>query len=172
MIGGILGLAVLFVVGGWVAVGSNSKANKPVDTHVQGVATDKAEKAPSVSLAKLEGGKVALTEYRGEKPVIVDFWASWCPNCRRDMPVLNRLYKKYKGKVEVVAINLQESETTVKDFVDSQGFEFIIALDPAGVASRDFGVRYTNTHVLIDKQGNIVRVVPGDISESDFTSLL
>lgn len=128
--------------------------------------------APDFSLAKLDGGTISVAEFRGKKSVVVDFWASWCPNCRRDIPNLNRFYEKYKDKIEVIGVNLQEAEPTVKDFIASRGISFPIALDPSGQASRTFGIQYTNTHFLIDKDGHLVRQIPGDISESDIVSLI
>lgn len=128
--------------------------------------------APDFTLQKLGGGTISLSEFRGKKPVIVDFWASWCPNCRRDMPNLNRYYEKYKDKVEVIGVNLQESESTVSGFVAARGISFPIALDPAGLASSAFGIRYTNFHILIDKAGNLTRLIPGDIQDSDITRLI
>lgn len=128
--------------------------------------------APDFSLAKLGGGAISLAEFRGKKAVVVDFWASWCPNCRRDMPNLNRFYEKYKDKVEVIGVNLQEKESTVQDFIASRGISFPVALDPRGAASNAFGIRYTNTHFLVDKEGNLVRTIPGDIGEADILSLI
>lgn len=128
--------------------------------------------APDFTLQKLGGGTISLSEFRGKKPVVVDFWASWCPNCRRDMPKLNGFYEKYKDTVEVIGVNLQEKESTVKNFVESRGIGFPIALDPSGHASNAFGIQYTNTHFLIDINGNLVRTIPGDIREADIISLI
>lgn len=128
--------------------------------------------APDFTLQKLGGGTITLSEFRGKKPVVVDFWASWCPNCRRDMPNLNRFYEKYKDKVEVIGVNLRESESTVGNFIASKSIAFPIAFDPRGQASNAFGIQYTNTHFLIDIDGNLVRTIPGDIRESDITSLI
>lgn len=127
--------------------------------------------ASAFSLEKLGGGLIALVDYRDKKPVIVDFWATWCPNCRRDLPHMNALYQTYKDKVEVIAINLQEDSVTVARFVQDQGLAFPVALDPKGEATLAYGVRYTNLHVLVDKAGNLVRTVPGDIREKDFQEL-
>jgi len=131
-----------------------------------------ASLAPDFTLQKLGGGTIMLSEFRGKKPVVVDFWASWCPNCRRDMPNLNRFYKKYKDKVEVIGVNLQEKESTIQNFINSRGISFPIALDPSGRASNAFGIQYTNTHFLIDINGNLVRTIPGDIREADITALI
>ncbi|MEX1997533.1 MAG: TlpA disulfide reductase family protein [Candidatus Andersenbacteria bacterium] len=124
------------------------------------------------TLEKLGGGTITLAEYRGQKPVIVDFWASWCPNCRRDMPKVNGWYQQYRDQVEVIGVNLQESPKTVQQFVDSNDIVFPIAFDPAGVASAQFGIQFTNTHLLFNKTGELVRVIPGDITEADIVSLI
>lgn len=131
-----------------------------------------AQLAPDLSLNLLDGSTVNLSDYRGKKPVVLDFWASWCPNCRRDMPNLNRYYDKYKEQVEVIGVNLHENEGTVRDFIASRGINFPIALDPSSQAARAYGIQYTNTHFLIDKEGKLIRTVPGDIRESDIQDLI
>lgn len=124
------------------------------------------------TLEKLGGGTITLAEYRGEKPVILDFWASWCPNCRRDMPKVNRWYEQYQGQVEVIGINLQENPKTVEKFVQQNNIIFPIAFDPAGSVSATFGIQFTNTYFLFNKAGELIRVIPGDIKEEDVVSLL
>src|SRR3989338_4249146 len=136
------------------------------------ISADSTHTAPDFTLQKLGGGTISLSEFKGKKPVVVDFWASWCPNCRRDMPNLNRFYEKYKDKVEVIGVNLQERESAVADFIKSRGINFPIALDPSGRASNAFGIQYTNTHFLIDINGNLIRTIPGDIREADIESLI
>lgn len=131
-----------------------------------------AQLAPDLSLELLSGGTFNLADYRGKKPVVLDFWASWCPNCRRDMPNLNRYYDKHKDQVEVIGINLHENKSTVQKFISSQDINFPIALDPQSIAARKFGIQYTNTHFLISKEGKLVRTIPGDIRESDIESLI
>lgn len=124
------------------------------------------------TLEKLGGGTISLAEYRGQKPVIVDFWASWCPNCRRDMPKLNHWYEQHRDQVEVIGINLQENHDVVQQFIQSNNISFPIALDATGVASANFGIQFTNTHFLFNKSGELVRVIPGDLKEADMVSLV
>lgn len=169
----ILVLAVLLGVMIWnrgaqVASTPNSQANLLSASENN----NNSNQAPDFTLSKLGGGTIKLSDYRGQKPVVVDFWASWCPNCRRDMPNLNRFYEKYKDQVEVIGVNLQESQSVVEKFISSRNISFPIALDPSGQASRAFGIQYTNTHFLIDKEGNLVRTIPGDIREADIQSLI
>lgn len=174
IVGAIILSGGLLFFARWYGGGALQTPNSRANIHSQaniGSAVN-SQSAPDFSLAKLGGGTISLSEFKGKKPVVVDFWASWCPNCRRDMPSLNRFYEKYKDKVEVIGVNLKEKESTVQNFIASRGISFPIALDPSGQASRVFGIQYTNTHFLIDINGNLVRTIPGDISESDIVSLI
>lgn len=174
--GAVVLVVGLLALGRWYGNGSSpthgsAQNNIQQQANISG-ATQNQNQAPDFSLSKLGGGSITLAEYKDKKPVIVEFWASWCPNCRRNMPHMNGFYQKYKGQVEVIGINLQEDQSKVQNFVSSMGISYPIALDPYGQASRAYGVQYTNYHVLIDKNGSIVRVKPGDIQESDFQSLI
>lgn len=170
-IAAVLGLVVIVLV---LNSGNSTQSESVPGTHQANISqsADNKEKAPDFSLQKLSGGTITLSEYQGKKAVILDFFATWCPNCRRDMPVANKLYEKYKNDIEVIGINLQENPKKVEDFIASRGIIFPIALDPRNRASSAYGVRYTNFHVLIDKQGDILRLVPGDIREKDFLDLI
>ncbi len=128
--------------------------------------------APDFTLEKLGGGTISLAEYKGRKGVVLDFWTTWCPNCKRNMPRLNAFYEKYKDQVEVIGINMQENPSLVQKTITKWGITFPIALDSNSSVTRAYGVRYTNVHVLIDKEGNVVRLIPGDISEADILELI
>ena len=128
--------------------------------------------APNFTLDLLNGGSVTLADFRGKKPVVLDFFATWCPNCRRDMPHLNGLYEKYKDQIEVIGVDLQEQAPLVEKFVTDLELDFPIALDINGAVARQYGVRYTNFHILIDKEGKVIGSIPGDIKEEDFIKLI
>jgi len=128
--------------------------------------------APQFTLSNLEGGTISLADYKGEKPVVLDFFATWCPNCRRDMPKLSRWYEQYSDRVEVIGIDLQEPSATVQKYIQAANISFPIVLDTTGSTSRDYLIRFTNTHVLIDKEGNIYKTIPGDIRERDILELI
>ncbi len=164
----------MVVVAGLLIFGKFSSSNTPSGTASirNSVLNGSDSLAPDFTLEKLGGGTISLAEFKGKKPVVIDFWASWCPNCRRDMPKLNSFYEKYKDKVEVIGVNLQEKKSTIQNFISSRGISFPIALDPRGEASHAFGIQYTNTHFLIDSNGNLVRTIPGDIREADIVSLI
>lgn len=147
-----------------------------IQTLTQQAATkrDQADKipAPDFTLKSLEGPNISLADYKGVKPVILDFWATWCPNCRRDMPVLSDLYEKYNGEVEVIAVNIQESESLVSNFVDSLGLKFKVVLDTDGAIARKYGITYTSTKVFIDVNGVVQDTFPADVTDDDFQELL
>ena len=167
-----------FIVGGIVLliailIGFGGSENRDLNSNQFGghSALDTAPEG-DFTLKSLDGRDITLSDYVGEKPVILDFWASWCPNCRRDMPNLSRFYEKYKEDVEVIGVNLQEREATVKKYIDNADIKFPIVLDPNGSAARSFGANYTNYHVLINKDGSIAGTVPGDISEAQVVALI
>ena len=82
--------------------------------------------APDFELEDLEGTTMTLASYRG-KLVFLNFWATWCPPCRAEMPSMQELYDNLGGETfEVVAVDLQESNKTVQGFIDEFGFTFSI----------------------------------------------
>ncbi|MBI4175199.1 redoxin domain-containing protein [Candidatus Berkelbacteria bacterium] len=127
---------------------------------------------PDLVLTSLAGETVNLNQFVGQKAVVVDFWASWCPNCQRDMPKMQTMYDEYKESVEILAINLQEPRRDIEQFVSSRKLTYPVLLDSTGKASRTFGITYTNTHILITKSGQILGVLPGDIREDDIKQLI
>lgn len=154
-----------------IHIGSEEIQNLSI-TEVLPSPTPTVVTVPDFSLEKLGGGQVTLSDYRGQKPVILDFFASWCPNCQRSMPRLSGWYDQYKDDVEVIGVNLREDTTTVESFVSRYGISFPIAMDPDSIAASSYGVQYTNYHVLINRDGSLHDLVIGDISEDDVLGLI
>lgn len=167
----IIGVVAVAVVGIGAFALSKSAPASPTST-AQNVTTQTVTAAPDFSLQKLGGGTIALADYKGKKPVILDFWATWCPNCARDIPHQEAWYQKYQDKIEVIGIDLQEDPSVVAKAVSDRGITYPIALDPQAATAQAYGVPGTNYHVLVDKNGNVVKTIPGDISEQDFLSLI
>ncbi len=112
--------------------------------------------APDFDLLDLEGNHVKLSDYRG-KTVVLDFWATWCPPCRRALPHLQELQDEYadQGIVVVAIATDQQGLKVVKPFVEQQGFTFKVVLGGAEVANAFGGVRSIPTTFFITPDGRI-----------------
>ena len=119
--------------------------------------------APSVTFITIEGQKISLHEMRG-KVVLVNFWATWCPPCRAEMPAIEKVYRAYKDLgLEVLAVNTtdQDSETDAAAFVDELALSFPIPLDRTGDVSAAYSLRGLPSTYFIDADGVIRSVVVG-----------
>ncbi|MEM6997994.1 MAG: redoxin domain-containing protein [Patescibacteria group bacterium] len=141
------------------------------------LSSDDVEKEFALQVADFEvettrGTKVKLSDLAKDRPTMVGFWASWCPNCRRNLPVQNDLFSKYSDRVHIVEVNLNETRDKVDNYVDGKGFDFFVAYDEQGLVSRAWGVGYTNTHILIGNDGSLIDIHTGDVDDSIFQRLL
>ncbi len=166
----ILGIGAVVLVA--VALIGFSRTSSPSHQTANQASPQAATAAADLALQSLDGTTIKLSDYKGKKPVVLDFFATWCPNCQRNMPHVSALYSQYKDRVEIIAVDLQEEKSLVQKFVQQYGVTYPVVLDPNGTARDAFQVQYTNVHVLIDKDGNVVRTIPGDLQESDLQSLL
>jgi peroxiredoxin len=126
--------------------------------------------APPVTFTSLKGEKVATGELRGQV-VLVNFWATDCPSCIKEMPALKSTYEKYRGRgLELIAVAMRHDPPNyVINFTEKNALPFKVALDPMGELAKAFGdVKLTPTTFLIDKRGDIVTRILG---EPDFTRL-
>jgi peroxiredoxin len=101
----------------------------------------------------LGGASVKLGDQRG-KIVLLNFWATWCPPCRAEMPSIEKLWKKTEDKAfTVMAVSIGERPLTVKDFVERQKYSYPVFVDPSGELGNAFGVRSIPTTYILDKSG-------------------
>jgi cytochrome c biogenesis protein CcmG/thiol:disulfide interchange protein DsbE len=124
--------------------------------------------APSFSLDALDSDKTYGLESTN-KPIVINFWASWCAPCREEAPDLVRLYDQYRDNLDVYAINLTNSDsmTNVERFVNEFGFEFPVLLDQEGDVGKTYQVLAIPTTFFIDENGTIVHKIVGFASSSD-----
>ncbi len=118
--------------------------------------------APRFSLPDLDGERVDWKRFEG-RPVIVNFWATWCPPCRAELPAMNRAWRILeKEGVAMVAINVGEDADTVFTFTGDYPIDFPVLLDEEGVVVKEWGVRALPTTYVVDGAGHIVyRAVGG-----------
>lgn len=124
-------------------------------------------RAPDFELQSLDGKKVKLSHFRGKK-VLLNFWATWCPPCRMEMPHMEKFYEEFKDKdVVVLAVNLSMTEKSVNDvpiFVKQYGLSFPVVLDENGEVSGNYQVIAYPTSYIIDSQGVIRNKFQGAIN--------
>ncbi|MGE5320612.1 MAG: peroxiredoxin family protein [Hyphomicrobiaceae bacterium] len=126
--------------------------------------------APAATFTTLEGKTISLEELRG-KIVLVNFWATSCPGCVKEMPDLIETYNQYKGRgFEIVAVAMSyDPPNYVANFAKTRQLPFPVALDVNGEHARAFGnVQLTPTSFIIGKDGRIIQEKLGDL---DFTKL-
>jgi peroxiredoxin len=128
--------------------------------------------APDFSLARLDGDSLTLSDFRG-KPVLINFWASWCPPCRRELPALEAAYAAYGNDIGFIAVDVKEAPETVAAFVEEIGLTFPVALDQDGrVSSRLYEIRGTPTTVFVDANGVVAARHVGPLDEAMIDSYL
>jgi thiol-disulfide isomerase/thioredoxin len=110
---------------------------------------------------RLDGTQTRLGSLKG-KVVFLNFWATWCPPCREEMPSMEALHQIFRGKdLEFLAIDIQEDRNTVAAFMRDKGLNFPAALDSTGRISAEYGIRGIPTTFIIDREGAVVATVVG-----------
>lgn len=123
----------------------------------QGVAVASINnRAPDFELENLNSERIRLSQLRG-KPVILNFWATWCAPCVIEMPIIQRSYEKYPGQFYVLAINAGEPQLKVERFVEDIGLTFDVLLDPGGAIQDLYRIRGYPTSYFVDAEG-IIRI--------------
>ncbi|MBI6871088.1 TlpA family protein disulfide reductase [Clostridium aciditolerans] len=134
---------------------SDSTTNQP-DPSVVINPTSVKVKAPNFKLKDLNGKEVSLSDLKG-KGVFLNFWATWCPPCRGEMPDIQKLYEENKNSdFIIIAINIGEDKDTVKSFIDSNGYKFQILLDSDQSTASKYSITGIPASFFIDKNGNII----------------
>lgn len=117
--------------------------------------------APALQAVDLTGAPRTLADYRG-KVVVLNFWASWCPPCLREMPSMERLRVKMAGRpLAVVALDSAETRQEVDAFLSKMTLGFPILLDPDGSNTKRWKVFALPTTFLLDAEGRVRHVLTG-----------
>lgn len=132
------------------------------------VKEETVEKAPNFIAFDKDGKEVRLSDFKGKKAVVVNFWASWCPPCKAEMPYFNNAAKKYKNNdLEILMINLTDGMRETKDkaleYVKKEGYNMNILFDEQLNGASAYNVQALPRTLFIDKSGNI---------QNDYTGLI
>ena len=179
-------IAVLFVAALIVSVKIygrlSEKTDPPANTQSQSVPEENTsalsetvsiEKAADFYAFDLNGNKVTLAEKIG-KPVVVNFWATWCPPCKAELPHFEKLYKELGGEVEFMMVDMtdgkRETVNDVKDFVEENGYTFPVYCDREQNAAMTYSVYSIPVTLFIDKEGNLSDMRIGVLDEETLKS--
>lgn len=136
---------------------TDSESNEEKINLQQGMkmSADVSKQAPEFSLRTLEGNEVKLSDYKGKK-VIINFWATWCPPCKAEMPAMQKLYERVNGQFDLLAINI-DPKNDVAGFVNDNRITFPVLLDESGKINESYSILSVPTTFLVDEKGIIVK---------------
>ena len=133
------------------------------------------EPATDFTVQNGDGETVYLSDHFG-KPIIVNFWASWCPPCQAEMPYFDAAYEVYGDQVEFLMVNLtdgsRETIDSAKEFITENGYSFPVYYDTQGSGVNAYGVMSIPTTVCITPEGDVYSLQSGSFSEESLQALL
>ncbi len=124
-------------------------------------------RAPDFTVYDANGNPVKLSDYIG-KPVVLNFWASWCPPCKSEMPDFQEVYQELGGQVQFLMVNTTVSDTMAdaKAFIQSMGYTFPVFYDTQDLASIAYGINSWPNTCFINAKGQLVARANGAISKA------
>ncbi|HPA11134.1 MAG TPA: TlpA disulfide reductase family protein [Treponemataceae bacterium] len=124
---------------------------------------------PEFNAPGLAGGMIESTEFAG-KVTLLNFWATWCPPCRKEMPSIERLHAAMNGfDFSIVAISVSEKKNTVEEFIASAGYTFPIYLDERGSIGSALASQGIPTTYILDKNGLVIAGIVGSFEYDNET---
>lgn len=130
------------------------------------------DKAPDFQLVDLEGESHQLSDYKGQG-VFLNFWGTWCKPCAKEMPAMDRQYEVFKDQgVQLLAVNIAQSDFEVQSFADQYNLSFPIAIDKTKSVMTAYNIIPLPTTVLVNPEGEIERVITGEMTEQDIEGFM
>ena len=172
----VVAVGALFGLMGWALAQSGGQPGGLGINNDFGEIDIQQRAAPQFAVEGLDGDTVDLTALRG-KVVMLDFWSSWCPPCRREAPSLAQVYREYRDRnVEFVGVAIWDSPGEVRRYVEDFELDFPNVVDDRGRIGIDYGVAGIPEKFFIDSKGNVVRKFVGpmepDVLRDALDSLL
>ena len=167
----------LLIVAGVFSLLLMGRGSSPAGAGATGTVTASLKEEPKVgSLAPdfelkdiATGEMVKLSSLRG-RPVWINFWATWCPPCREEMPEMEKIYSEYKDRnLAILGVDVQESEQAVKEFTRSLELTWTFMIDPNGAITDRYFVGGLPSHYFVDREGVIQAVHVGGLTNMSGT---
>lgn len=170
----VLGLVVFFGYSGY-----SNYLSTPSEGAKSSESKKELQEATEIALLDKEGKAVKLSDFRG-KTVFLNFWATWCHACEKEMPDMEKLYHAYgKNQNDVVFLSVampdgkgDVSPDEIRSFIEKKGYTFPVLFDEKGEAFASYGVRALPTTFMITTEGKIYGYVPGAMNEETMKQVI
>ena len=130
------------------------------------------DEAPDFTLVDLKGEEHRLSDYKGQG-VFLNFWGTWCKPCAKEMPAMDRQYEIYKEQgVQVLAVNIAQSDFEVQRFASQYGLDFPIVIDKTKSVMEAYNIDPLPTTLLINPEGDIEQIIRGEMTEQDIAGFM
>lgn len=143
----------------------NNKTQLAEDSPKRG---DEKIPAPDFTVFDAKGNEVKLSDFAG-KPVVLNFWASWCPPCKVEMPYFDKIYAEVKDEIVFMMVDVvdgtRETQAKGQKYIEAQGYSLPIYFDNKQDAAYTYGISSIPTTFFIDADGNIITAYQGAIDE-------
>ncbi|MEH6445595.1 MAG: TlpA disulfide reductase family protein [Oceanospirillaceae bacterium] len=148
---------IVFSCSSYLALAQTSSQSTPKNQN----GSQQLENAVNFKLLDLQNNTHQLADFEG-KTLIVNFWASWCGPCRKEIPAMNRAWAELKDKnVAMLAINYGEDKDSVAAFIKDYPIDFTVLLDESNVTSQDWKIMAMPTTVIVNSKGQIIERILG-----------
>ncbi|YCI75280.1 thiol-disulfide oxidoreductase ResA [Bacillus sp. R1-10] len=125
----------------------------------------KGSEAPNFVLTDMEGKEHKLSDYKG-KGVLLNFWGTYCKPCEYEMPYMENQYKNFKDQgVEILAVNVGESDYAVNNFITKHDLTFPVMIDKGREVENAYRVDILPVSFLVDKEGKVIDIITGALTE-------
>lgn len=163
-------IGVLVVLFSTMIFAGSLMENKP-ENNSSNTSSFVNDKAPDFALKSVDGKVVKLSDYKG-KVIILDFWATWCPPCRKGIPDLISIQNEYKNDVVIIGVSLDGDKTIkdVPDFIKQYGINYPIVYGDEKIVTAYGGIQAIPTAFVIDKKGNIIDQHVGLVDKSIYVN--
>ena len=152
----------------------NSEGKDDIKEVEQSVVT-----APNFSATSAESGETVKLSDKFGKPIVINFWASWCYPCKSELPDFEEMYKKYGGEVEFMMVNLtsgRETKEVAAAFIESSGYTFPVYYDTMSSGAMAYGISAIPLTVFVNKDGSIAsyynQMIDGETLENGIKSII
>lgn len=166
-------VVILGVIGGYKIL-SNLVQGQSIGTPERNEKINPQVNAPAPDFVSEDvfGNKIALSSFRGKKPVLLIFWATWCGYCAKEKDDLKTFTKRYQDKIQVLAVDSSEPRQTIRDYIEKENINFLMLLDEQRKIWNQYLIRGTPSHFLIGKDGELISLRPGLASLADLETML